>query len=193
MRGCYSVFADWMSFQLNYNRRRRAQPKDLGRTIFWDLNVTCLYCPEPGQVIQRNYAHTYLSDQIKLVLHIDDDNTLEPDALSKLLEFWNFQSVCQNKKNLAGVSFNVIDLPRLELTLPIIFWTQNRGYVPGWICQPYCPASRNEETSWLLGGSTAWSREILDQCRIQLIFRLNGLSVRAYCILIRWAMIIVFW
>ena len=75
------------------------------------LNLTCLYCPEPGQVLQRNHARAYLSDDIRIVLHIDDDNTLEHDALSKLLDFWNLESNSGDSRPLAGVSFNVIDLP----------------------------------------------------------------------------------
>ena len=71
------------------------------------LNLTCLHCPEPGQVLQRNHARAHLSDDIRIVLHIDDDNTFEPDALSKLLEFWNLMSNSESDRPLAGVSFNV--------------------------------------------------------------------------------------
>ena len=39
------------------------------------LNLACLYCPESGHVLQRDYAHTKLASKIKLVIHFDDDVT----------------------------------------------------------------------------------------------------------------------
>ena len=50
-----------------------------------ELNLICLYCPKAGQILQRNYAHKYLHKNIQLVLHLDDDITLDRDALTKLI------------------------------------------------------------------------------------------------------------
>lgn len=132
------------------------------------LNLTCLYCPEPGQVLQRSHARAYLSDDIRIVLHVDDDNTFEPDALSKLLEFWNLTSNSEGDRPLAGVSFNVVDLPikMNSLFRRIAFvGTDPPGSLSlGGYARPFSPTDRNTETSWLLGGSTAWSRDILENC-----------------------------
>ena len=131
------------------------------------LNLTCIYCPEPGQVLQRNHARAYLSDEVRIVLHIDDDNTFEPDALSKLLCFWNLESNSGDDRPLAGVSFNVIDLPKLKNSfLRRLFFIgpkpEGTVSVSGY-ARPFSPTDKNEQTSWLLGGSTAWSRDVVDQ------------------------------
>ena len=49
--------------------------------------------------------------------HVDDDNTFEPNALSELLAFWNLEANKLDEKPLAGVSFNVIDLPKINNSL----------------------------------------------------------------------------
>lgn len=132
------------------------------------LNLTCLYCPEPGQVLQRNHARAYLSDDIRIVLHIDDDNTFEPDALVKLLEFWNLTSKSEGDRPLAGVSFNVVDLPIKKNSFfrkVALLGTESPGSLSlGGYARPFSPTDRNAETAWLLGGSTAWSRDILENC-----------------------------
>ena len=131
------------------------------------LNLTCLHCPEPGQVLQRNHARKYLSNDIRIVLHIDDDNTFKPDALDKLLEFWNRESTSKNLRQLAGVSFNVVDLPKLKDSFfrrVTFLGTEPPGSISlGGYARPFSPTDHNSETSWLLGGSTAWSRDILDR------------------------------
>ena len=35
------------------------------------INISCLYCPDPGQILQRNYAHAMLHGDVRLVLHLD--------------------------------------------------------------------------------------------------------------------------
>lgn len=129
------------------------------------LNITCLYCPEPGQVLQRNYAQKFLLDEIRLVLHIDDDNTFEPDALFELLNFWNHESNSKHDKQLAGVSFNVVDLPTKHNSYfrrLFFLGTKPEGTVSmSGYARPFLPTDKNRKTSWLLGGSTAWSRDVL--------------------------------
>ncbi len=75
------------------------------------LNLICLYCPELGQVLQRNHAHKYLDRDIQLVLHLDDDITLDRDSLKKMIVFWNKESKNQAAP-LAGASFNIKDAPQ---------------------------------------------------------------------------------
>ena len=62
-------------------------------TAFYSNSILSrLYCPEIGQIMQRNHAHAYLDKSIKLVLHLDDDTTLEPDSISEMISFWNEES-----------------------------------------------------------------------------------------------------
>jgi glycosyltransferase involved in cell wall biosynthesis len=132
------------------------------------LNLTCLYCPEAGQILQRNYAHKYLDKSIQLVLHLDDDNTLDHDALGKMIEFWNEESQ-KSGLPLAGASFNIKDAPVLRSSLlrNLFFLpTKPAGHVSiAGYAAPFTPAKTNMQTSWLLGGSTAWSRDIIEKHR----------------------------
>ena len=49
------------------------------------LPVMYLDCPVAGQVLQRCHAHKYLEPNIRLVFHLDDDITLDPDSLDNAL------------------------------------------------------------------------------------------------------------
>ncbi len=129
------------------------------------LNITCLYCPEMGQVLQRNFAYQHLKPSIRLVIHIDDKITFENDALSIMLDFWNDE---QNKpgKPLGGASFNLINLPvqKNSIFRKIMFLsTEPKGTVTaaGYMSS-FCPADKTMEVDWLLGGGTAWARDIID-------------------------------
>lgn len=131
-----------------------------------DLNLTCLYSPEPGQILQRNHALGCLDDNISLVLYLDDDITLDRNSLTKILDFWNCESG-RKERLLAGVSLNVVDLPKLRSSfLRKLFFLQlepagsvsKSGY-----SIPYSPTRKSSETSWLLGGATLWSRDILEK------------------------------
>ena len=130
------------------------------------LNLTCLYCPEAGQILQRNYAHKYLDKNIQLVLHLDDDITLDHDSLRKMIMFWN-EELQKSALPLAGASFNIKDAPELgSSVLRNLFFLQTKpagrvskaGYAA-----PFTPAETNMQSSWLLGGATAWSREIIEK------------------------------
>ena len=130
------------------------------------LNLTCLYCPEAGQILQRNYAHKYLDKNIQLVLHLDDDITLDHDSLRKMIMFWNEESQ-KSALPLAGVSFNIKDLPELQPSaLRKLFFLQTKpaGHVSiAGYAAPFTPTETNMQTSWLLGGATAWSRDIIEK------------------------------
>ena len=78
-----------------------------------DLNLICLYCPEAGQILQRNHAHKHLDKNIQLVLHLDDDVTLDHESLGKMIIFWN-EEAQKSASPLAGVSFNIKDAPQLH-------------------------------------------------------------------------------
>lgn len=131
------------------------------------LNLICLYCPKAGQILQRNHAHKYLDKNIQLVVHLDDDITLNHDSLRKMIFFWNKESKNQATP-LAGASFNIKDAPELRSSiLRNLFFLQTKpaGYVSkAGYAAPFAPTKANMQTSWLLGGATAWSRSIIETC-----------------------------
>ena len=129
------------------------------------LNIRCIYPPISGQVLQRSYAHKFLYKKIRLVIHFDDDITIEKDALNKMILFWN-NIENHRGKSLAGASFNLINSPIMHNSIFRKFFLidpKPSGCVKkGGYAVPYCPANDTKEVSWLLGGATAWSREVLD-------------------------------
>ena len=129
------------------------------------LNCMCLDCPEAGQILQRNFAHKHLLPSIKIVIHLDDDITFGKDALNRMIDFWN-NPVHRQGRPLAGASFNLIDIPKLRNS-PIrkLFFlnTEPKGLISSaGYAAPFCPASQTHDVDWLLGGATAWSREVID-------------------------------
>ncbi|MDC1120355.1 glycosyltransferase family A protein [Alphaproteobacteria bacterium] len=130
-----------------------------------ELNLICLYCPEAGQILQRNHAHKHLDKNIQLVLHLDDDVTLDHDSLGKMIIFWNEESQ-KSAPPLAGASFNIKDMPQLRSSaVRNLFFLQTKpaGHVSiAGYAAPFTPTETNMQTSWLLGGATAWSRNIID-------------------------------
>jgi glycosyltransferase involved in cell wall biosynthesis len=130
-----------------------------------NLKITCLYCPEIGQVLQRNHAHKYLKQQIKIVIHLDDDATLDANAITEMLAFWNRESGNRDKP-IGGVSFNVQDLLKTKSSfLRKLFFlhTEPAGNVSkAGYAAPYMPTKESLSTSWLVGGATAWSRDVID-------------------------------
>jgi len=132
------------------------------------LPVECLYCPEPGQVLQRMYGHRHLRDEIRLVLHLDDDITLVPDSLELALENWN-NLANQHGKPLAGMAFNVANLPDKKDNIIrkfALMRVEPKGRVwPSGYISPHVPVvegmGRNFETEWLVGGAALWDRAVL--------------------------------
>ena len=104
-------------------------------------------------------------ERYPVVIYADDDNTFDTDAFDKMLDFWNTHAKLAGM-SLAGVSFNVVDLPPINQSKirKLFFLSASK---PGEVLKsgfaaPFSPASHQKTTSWLLGGSTAWSREILE-------------------------------
>ena len=130
------------------------------------LNIRCVYSPISGQVLQRNYARKFLYKNIRMVIHFDDDIIVDKDALNKMILFWNnYKSY--GGKHLAGASFNLTNSPIIHNSIfrKIFFIdTEPKGSVKrGGYAVPYCPAEHTHEVDWLLGGATAWSRELLEE------------------------------
>ena len=101
-------------------------------------------------------------------MHLDDDNTLDHDSLEKMIIFWNGESQ-KSAPPLAGASFNIKDAPvHRSSGLRNLFFLQTKpaGHVTmAGYAVPFTPTKTNMQTSWLLGGSTAWSRDVIEKHR----------------------------
>lgn len=125
------------------------------------LPIQWLDCPVAGQIPQRNLALKQLNDDIKVVIYFDDDIIQEPDSMANLIKFWNEQ-----EEEPAGISFNLFGLPK-----------QKDSFIRKVFCMELKPAGRvlssgyntpitelehDIRSEWLIGGATAWRRDILE-------------------------------
>lgn len=126
------------------------------------LPVEWIDCPEPGQVIQRNAALRQLDDRTKVVLYLDDDIQLEHEAIANLVAFWSDQPQAP-----AGVSLNLVNMPdQPDSFFRRLFFMGSRpkglvrrsGYNT-----PVVNLTEDLQSQWLIGGATAWRKDILLQ------------------------------
>ncbi|MBF0239113.1 MAG: glycosyltransferase [SAR324 cluster bacterium] len=113
-----------------------------------------------GQILQRNFGINLLDDRTKLVATLDDDIELEPDALERMVAFWN-----QVESDTAGVGFNITNEPTHKYSkLRQILGTS--GPEAGKILKSGINTSitnvgQTIRSEWLNGGATMWKQEIL--------------------------------
>lgn len=135
--------------------------KDLVVSFADRLNVMWLPCPEPGQIVQRNYAMGSLASQIRAVAYIDDDIQFSPEAFAVIREYWNGQ-----EEDPAGISFNLINMPEQNPSMfRKLFAMNSRPFGRVWRSGYNAPLSGIDASircEWLLGGATLWRRDILD-------------------------------
>lgn len=125
-----------------------------------ELPVTWLDCPVPGQIVQRNLALTQLAPEIDVVIYLDDDIQLEPDAIEKLVTCWNSREV-----EPAGMTLNITNMAKQrDNAFRHLFFMQSepRGRVlSSGYNTPMIGLTENIRSHWLIGGATAWRRDIL--------------------------------
>jgi glycosyltransferase involved in cell wall biosynthesis len=127
------------------------------------LPVAYFHSEEPGQIRQRNLGLRQLDDSTPLVGFLDDDLVLDPDALEKMLTFWN-----RIEPEPAGAGFNIANAPPYRPS-----WLQRlfvRPAAPGRVLRSGYNSridtlERDIRTEWLGGGYTVWRRDILEQYR----------------------------
>jgi len=136
------------------------------------LNVKILNCPEPGQILQRHYAHQHLDPSISIVLHLDDDVILASDALQKAIDHWNDAS--KDPTPIAGIALNITNYKDKKNNLfryIAIMRVEPKGQVwPSGFASPHTPVDQNITSNWLFGGATLWSRAVLQRHPHPLLF-----------------------
>ncbi|MFN3228212.1 MAG: hypothetical protein ACE360_18470, partial [Hyphomicrobiales bacterium] len=139
---------------------RDAEP--LVRRFTDRLPVEWIDCPVAGQVIQRNIALRQLDERTKVVLYLDDDIQLEPGAIRELVGFWSRQPI-----EPAGVSLNLVNMPDQPDNVYrrlFLMGSRPKGLVRrSGYNTPVVNLSRDIESQWLIGGATAWRKDILLQ------------------------------
>lgn len=123
------------------------------------LSIKYQECHPPGQIRQRNAGIELLDDKALLVGFIDDDILMEPDALEKMLHFWN-----RIEPDTAGVGFNITNAHASSVLSRILPGRCRPGRIlPSGINTSFQNISSDLRTQWLGGGYTVWRREILNK------------------------------
>ena len=129
------------------------------------LDIDCLYCPQAGQILQRNFALKHLNDNIQVVIYLDDDNSFDEGFISGFVEAWNEQSSIVGKP-LGGMSCSVYNHRSFKsgiIRRLFFLTTPRKGQVSrAGFATPVGPVDHAYEVNWLFGGATAWRRDLLD-------------------------------
>ena len=127
------------------------------------LPVSYFHSELPGQIRQRNLGLSQLDATTPLVGFLDDDLLLEPDALERMVEFWN-----KVEAETAGVGFNIVNAPPENASglQRLIVGTRDSGRITASGYNTRIDGiARDIRTQWLGGGYTVWRRDILEQYR----------------------------
>lgn len=136
--------------------------RDIVMSFSDSLPVEYYTCFPPGQIRQKNKGVSLLNDQTRLVGFLDDDIVLYPQALERMIIFWNW---CE--PDTAGVSFNIVNGPSyryswVKALMGMSSAKQGRVLRSGYNV-PTTPADSHLKVQWLCGGATVWRREILNR------------------------------
>jgi glycosyltransferase involved in cell wall biosynthesis len=114
----------------------------------------------PSLARQRNAGMARLGD-VTLAGYLDDDIVLEPDAVQRMLEFWENAG-----RDVGGAAFTITNNPppgALSLKQPLGIDHARPGRVlrSGFV-STITPQASDLETDWLYGGATVWRRDVID-------------------------------
>jgi glycosyltransferase involved in cell wall biosynthesis len=116
----------------------------------------------PSLAKQRNAGMQKLRPDITLAGYLDDDVVLEPDAIEKILAYWDSAS-----GDLGGTVFNITNTaPPTWARIKSLCWLDSP--TAGCVLPSGCTSilghqTSNIDTDWLCGGATIWKREVIDR------------------------------
>lgn len=126
------------------------------------LNIDYVRVFPPSLARQRNAGMQRLRDDITLAGYLDDDVVLEPDAIEKMIAYWD-----RAADDLGGTIFNITNTPPPNwVRIKSLFGLDDR--TPGRVLPSGCTSilgnqQSDIETDWLCGGATIWRREVIDR------------------------------
>lgn len=130
------------------------------------LPVAYLRVYPPGLTKQRNAGLDRLPQQSTLVAFLDDDLELYPDALEKMVGFWE-----RSDATVGGASFHIVnnDTTKVTWLRRMFLLCSRRGgsMLPSGFNTILFPVERDQETEWLCGGATVWRAEIFRKHRFE--------------------------
>jgi len=144
-----------------------AEPVEDVLKEFSTFSINYIRCIPPSAARQRNVGIKAVKPEITLIGFLDDDTVLEPDALEKMMEFWERAS-----DDIGGAAFNMVNHPPLHaswlkslpLTEKLGLYSKDKGKVlPSGFHTMIGFVSETIFVQWLTTGATVWRKNILDK------------------------------
>jgi glycosyltransferase involved in cell wall biosynthesis len=139
---------------------------------FPTLNIDYVRVFPPSLPKQKNEGVKALGNDIDLVGYLDDDLELYPDAVEKMLDFWN-----KANENYGGAAFAITDTARKVGKFRKFFKldSNRQGEVlsTGFVSMLEGPREETD-VNWLNGGATVWRREVIQQYKYDEWFKGSG-------------------
>lgn len=134
---------------------------------FSTLPINYIRCIPPSAARQRNMGIKAVNPEITLTGFFDDDIVLEPDALEKMMEFWDKAS-----DNIGGTAFNMVNHPPLyaswlkksPISEKLGLYSKNKGVVlPSGFHTMIGFVPETIFIQWLPTGATVWRGHIFEK------------------------------
>jgi glycosyltransferase involved in cell wall biosynthesis len=127
---------------------------------FSDLCVRAEPSAAASQIKQRNRGLELVAKEAKYVACFDDDITLDPHAIEKIVDFVN-----ASEKDYGAVAFNIANTRGFRFNLfKFLFCmsgTRAGAVLPSGYNTNLCNVPRSMEVDWVFGGATLWKRNII--------------------------------
>ncbi len=129
---------------------------------FSELNISYIREYPPSLSRQRNVGMAAIDPSVSLAGYLDDDLTLDPDAIKAMCNFWDNASV-----KIGGARFNITNEPTPRQTwLKYIFLIdrRQRGKVlKSGFHTSIGATTENMSVNWLSGGATIWRKAVINE------------------------------
>jgi glycosyltransferase involved in cell wall biosynthesis len=116
----------------------------------------------PSLARQRNAGMARLRGDITLAGYLDDDIVLEPEAVQRMLDFWE-----KAGSDIGGAAFTITNNPppgalNLKQFFAIDHVEPGRVLRSGF-ASTITPQQTDVEVEWLYGGATVWRRAVIER------------------------------
>lgn len=126
------------------------------------LPITYVRVFPPSLTKQRNAGRRAVAPDMTLVGYLDDDIVAEPEAVARLIEFWD-----RAGPKVGGTSFTITNTeyaaPSLLYRLFLIDSTRRGAILRSGYATSIEPTDAVNRAEWLCGGATVWRRDVLDR------------------------------
>jgi len=127
-----------------------------------DLKIEYLRVTPPGFTKQKNAGTGVVPADIDLVGYLDDDIVLEPEAIERMLEFWE-----TTDEQTGGAEFHITNIDFKPASFPTRLFGTNNGVggaiLPSGFNVVLDPVVKTTEVAWLSGGATVWRKAVVDE------------------------------